>query len=109
MLINLHSENEEEDNDDLNNLDVLCLELQRPLLLLLVRGAWQVALQHNLGIQDCSLCIVGKCYTILTNGHDDWLYDTRSLEAFRAPTSSWRPLGPRDFVLRALRPCDPHR
>ena len=35
---------------------------------------------------------------------------TRSLEALRAPTSSWRPFGPLDFVLRALRalrPCDP--
>ena len=35
---------------------------------------------------------------------------TRSLGALRAPTSSWRPFGPLDFVLRALRalrPCDP--
>ena len=35
----------------------------------------------------------------------------RSLGALRAPTSSWRPFGPLDFVLRALRalrPCDPH-
>ena len=32
------------------------------------------------------------------------------LGALRAPTSSWRPFGPLDFViraLRALRPCDP--
>ena len=38
------------------------------------------------------------------------LYFTRSLGALRAPTSSWRPFGPIDFVLRALwalRPCDP--
>ena len=39
------------------------------------------------------------------------LYDyTRSLGALRAPTSSWTPFGPLDFVLRALRalrPCDP--
>ena len=28
---------------------------------------------------------------------------TRSLGALRAPTSSWRPFGPLDFVLRALR------
>ena len=38
-------------------------------------------------------------------------YDqTRSLRALRAPASSWRPFGPLDFVLhalRALRPCDP--
>ena len=35
---------------------------------------------------------------------------TRSLGALRAPTSRWRPFGPLDFVLRALRalrPCDP--
>ena len=33
---------------------------------------------------------------------------TRSLGALRAPTSSWRPFGPLNFVLRALwalRPC----
>ena len=38
------------------------------------------------------------------------LSSTRNLEALRAPTSSWRPFGPLDFVLRALqalRPCDP--
>ena len=38
------------------------------------------------------------------------LYNTRSLGALWAPTSSWRPFGPLDFVLRALRalrPCDP--
>ena len=34
----------------------------------------------------------------------------RSLGPLRAPTSIWRPFGPLDFVLRALRalrPCDP--
>ena len=30
------------------------------------------------------------------------LLETRSLGAFRAPTSSWRTFGPLDFVLRAL-------
>ena len=38
------------------------------------------------------------------------LFATRSLGALRAPTSSWRPFGPLDFVLRALRAlrsCDP--
>ena len=38
------------------------------------------------------------------------LFTTRSLGARRAPTSSWRPFGPLDFVLhalRALRPWDP--
>ena len=37
-------------------------------------------------------------------------YTARSLGALRALTSSWRPFGPLDFVLRALRalrPCDP--
>ena len=34
---------------------------------------------------------------------------TRSLGALRAPTSSWRPFGPLDFALRALRPSDPRR
>ena len=37
------------------------------------------------------------------------IYLTRSLGALRALTSSWRPFGPLDFVLhalRALRPCD---
>ena len=40
------------------------------------------------------------------------IFDTRSLGALRAPTSSWGPFGPLDFVLRALRalrPCDKHR
>ena len=40
------------------------------------------------------------------------IYLTRSLGALRAPTSSWRPFGPLDFVLRALRalrPCDPRQ
>ena len=39
-----------------------------------------------------------------------YLWNTRSLGALRAPTSSWRLFGPLDFVLRALRalrPCDP--
>ena len=38
--------------------------------------------------------------------------ETRSLGALRAPTSRWRPFGPLDFVLRALRalrPCDPRK
>ena len=38
------------------------------------------------------------------------IFSYRSLGALRAPTSSWRPFGPLDFVLRALRalrPCDP--
>ena len=38
------------------------------------------------------------------------LFLSRSLGALRAPTSRWRPFGPFDFVLRALRalrPCDP--
>ena len=38
------------------------------------------------------------------------VFKTRSLGALRASTSSWRPFGPLDFVLRALRalrPCDP--
>ena len=40
------------------------------------------------------------------------IYTTRSLGALRAPTSSWRPFGPLDFILRALRalrPCDPRK
>ena len=43
---------------------------------------------------------------------DNDLYITRSLGALRAPTSSWRPFGHLDFVLRALRalrPCDPRK
>ena len=35
------------------------------------------------------------------------LLNTRSLGALRAPTSSWRPFGPLDFVLRALRALRP--
>ena len=41
---------------------------------------------------------------------DVTIFNTRSLGALRAPTSSWRPFGPLDFVLRALRalrPCEP--
>ena len=34
---------------------------------------------------------------------------TRSLGALRAPTSSWRPFGPLDFVLRALQALRPVR
>ena len=34
---------------------------------------------------------------------------TRSLGALRAPTSSWGPFGPLDFVLRALRALRPVR
>ena len=34
------------------------------------------------------------------------LYSTRSLGTIRAPTSSWRPFGPLDFVLRGSRPSD---
>ena len=40
------------------------------------------------------------------------IFDTRTLGALRAPTSRWRPFGPLDFVLRALRalrPCDPRK
>ena len=43
----------------------------------------------------------------MENSPDD-LHITRSLGALRAPTSSWRPFGPLDFVLRSLwvlRPC----
>ena len=39
-----------------------------------------------------------------------YIHYTRSLLALRAPTFSWKPFGPFDFVLRALRalrPCDP--
>ena len=43
--------------------------------------------------------------------YEPFPYDiTRSLGALWAPTSSWRPFGPLDIVLRALRPlrpCDP--
>ena len=35
------------------------------------------------------------------------IYTTRSLGALRALTSSWRPSGPLDFVLRALRALRP--
>ena len=41
----------------------------------------------------------------------NYMYN-RSLGALRAPTSSWGPFGPLDFVLcalRALRPCDPRK
>ena len=37
------------------------------------------------------------------------LYNIRSLRALRALTSSWRPFGPLDFVLRALWPLKPVR
>ena len=47
-MINLHSDNKEEDNDDLDDLDVLGFQLQGTLLLLLVRGARKVPLENNL-------------------------------------------------------------
>ena len=40
------------------------------------------------------------------------LFSARSLGVIRAPTASWKPFGPLDFVLpglRALRPCEPRR
>ena len=48
LMINLHSDNKEEDNDDLDDLDVLGFQLQGTLLLLLVRGARKVPLENNL-------------------------------------------------------------
>ena len=47
----------------------------------------------------------------IDHSHTQYLL-TRSLGALRAPTSSWSPFGPLDFVLRALwalRPCDPRK
>ena len=52
-----------------------------------------------------NLCAPGNCRVGFMQ-----LCSTRSLRALRAPTSSLRPLGLFDFVLRALqalRPCDP--
>ena len=46
---------------------------------------------------------------IETSKKDGLYLGTRSLGALQAPSSSWRPFGPLDFVLRelrALRPCD---
>ena len=39
----------------------------------------------------------------MKNIHKQKVWWTRSLGALRAPTSSWRPFGPLDFVLRGLR------
>ena len=50
LMINLHSDNKEEDNNDLDDLDVLGFQLQGTLLLLLVRGARKVPLENNLEI-----------------------------------------------------------
>ena len=39
-------------------------------------------------------------------------YKTRNLGGPPGPTSKWKPFGPLDFVLRALRalrPCDPRK
>ena len=64
-----------------------------------------------LNIQKCSsrtLCSAVWCYT--SWWQKSHYSETRSLGALRAPTSSWRPIRPLDFVLpalRALRPCDP--
>ena len=33
----------------------------------------------------------------------------KTYKTLLAPTSRWRPFGPLDFALRALRPCDPRR
>ena len=57
------------------------------------------------------LCPLDKVDTRNTLRSPLWVvFCTRSLGALWAPTSSWRPFGPLDFVLRALRalrPCDP--
>ena len=49
---------------------------------------------------------------LLVRVEKDPICYTRSLGALWAPTSRWRPFGPLDFVLRALRalrPCDPRK
>merc|ERR1712020_172582 len=65
-----------------------------------------LATKHNLrNSATQSICLVG--YGRILRGN---MLITRSLGAPRAPTSSWGPFGPLDFVLRALRalrPCDP--
>ena len=54
------------------------------------------------GIREFNIAMSGQFLTLAMFGLN--LYGTRSLEALRAPTSSWGPFGPLDFVLRALRP-----
>ena len=58
----------------------------------------------------CIHYIAIQCSTLQCNRRN--INRTRSLGALRAPTSSQRPFGPLDFVLRALRalrPCDPRQ
>ena len=62
-----------------------------------------VDLRPNIGIweniwQTSGVCCCDKGIAQM------FLWFTRSLGALRAPTSSWRPFGPLDFVLRALSP-----
>ena len=78
---------------------------------------------YSLHLMPCRGCIITrKERTFLDDLEKLWkrldlapggvLCQYRSLGALRAPTSSWRPFGPLDFVLRALRalrPCDLRR
>ena len=64
-------------------------------------------LLHDLLVNDINLLMAVQCDL----SWQVWLNytNTRSLGALRAPTSSWRPFGPLDFVLRALWPLRPVR
>ena len=64
LMINLHSDNKEEDNNDLDDLDVLGFQLQGTLLLLLVRGARKVPLENNLEM--FKICVT---LTVTDNHH----------------------------------------
>ena len=61
---------------------------------------WKIA-------QNWSIDAAQKLQLFKQTNNDFEILDTRSLGALRAPTSRWRPFGPIDFVLRALRALRP--
>ena len=95
--------------------DFLCCRISRYIDFSIIvsqalAGAWDIQHKEKNISQQYFLTFYPK------NIFDDFsqkyfltLFSTRSVGALRAPTSSWRPFRPLDFVLRALRalrPCD---
>ena len=59
-------------------------------------------------VQAHNNCVPGKGQNFGDNMVDTSIFNTRSQGVLRAPTSSWRPFGPLDFILRALRALRPY-
>ena len=91
------------------------LILTRPLSVTTFQEVWKRKCRQHPILKNCT-CFKFQSYfypagiVLIQFSSHDWLLDTRSLEALWALTSSWKPFGHLDFVLRtlrALKPCDP--